>query len=159
MKYFNLSKAPICDNIILRWFMSARQVMVKCNLWCKWVQSNHLHICLLQMIRFKKEWEWISPEARFAAQRREVAWAGVEGGAASPVDGKPPRPGLGKEGTLPQILNTIHAKFSVIVLCFQCSEKAFQVWNKVVRRKKKKPTDLSNANQNDKTCEDISSVP
>ena len=59
--------------IILRWLMSARQVMVKCNSWCKWVQSNHLHICLLQMIRFKKEWEWISPEARFAAQRREVA--------------------------------------------------------------------------------------
>ena len=59
--------------IILRWLMSARQVMVKCNSLCKWVQSKHLHICLLQMIRFKKEWEWISPEARFAAQRREVA--------------------------------------------------------------------------------------
>ena len=136
--------------IILRWLMSARQVMVKCNSWCKWVQSNHLHICLLQMIRFKKEWEWISPEARFAAQRREVAgW----------LEREPPRPGLGKEGALPQILNTIHAKFSVIVLCFQCSEKAFQVWNKVVRRKNEKPTNLSNANQNDKTCDDISSVP
>ena len=59
--------------IILRLLMSAHQVMVKCNSWCKWVQSKHLHICLLQMIRFKKEWEWISPEARFAAQRREVA--------------------------------------------------------------------------------------
>ena len=59
--------------IILRWLMSARQVMVKCNSWCKWVQSKHLHICLLQMIRFKKEWEWISPEARVTAQRREVA--------------------------------------------------------------------------------------
>ena len=94
--------------IILRWLMSARQVMVKCNSWCKWVQSKHLHICLLQMIRFKKEWEWISPEARVAAQRREVAGrlerAGAARGAASSVDGKPSRTWLGKEGTLPRVL-------------------------------------------------------
>ena len=51
-----------------------------------------------------------------------TTWAGVEGGAASPVDGKPPRSGLGKEGTLPRILNTIHAKFSIIVLYFLCAE-------------------------------------
>jgi len=34
---------------------------------------------------------------------------------AGGLEREPPRPGLGKEGTLLQILNTIHAKFSVRV--------------------------------------------
>ena len=39
------------------------------------------------------------------------------------MEGKPQKPGLGKEGTLPQILNTINAKFSVI---FNVKKKHFK---------------------------------
>ena len=48
----------------------------------------------------------ISPEARGG----RTAGEGVERGAAIPQDGKPQRAGLGKKGTLPQVLKTYHVK-------------------------------------------------
>ena len=53
-----------------------------------------------------KDWSYFSrgKSCRPEARGGWTAGSGVAGGAASTVDGKPPRAGLGKERTLPRIL-------------------------------------------------------
>ena len=53
-----------------------------------------------------KDWSHFSrgKSCRPEARGGWTAGSGVAGGAASTVDGKPPRAGLGKERTLPRIL-------------------------------------------------------
>ena len=66
-----------------------------------------------------KDWSYFSrgKSCRPEARGGWTAGSGVAGGAASTVDGKPPGTRLGKEGTMPRILE-IYVKLGKILCLY-----------------------------------------